>query len=75
MMRSIEEQAAPGAADAVRQCFVGRVPLGRYATNEEIAAIAAFLASDRVASRDPLPVASARRSPTSSSCRGSAASR
>ena len=47
MMRSIEEQAAPGAAAAVRDGFVGRVPLGRYATNEEIAAIAAFLASDQ----------------------------
>lgn len=46
MMRSIEEQASPGHADAVRGGFVGRVPLGRYATNEEIAALAAFLASD-----------------------------
>lgn len=46
MMRSIEEQAAPTDPGAVRQGFIGRVPLGRYATNEEIAAIAAFLASD-----------------------------
>jgi len=46
MMRSIEEQAAPGHAAAVRDGFAARVPMGRYATNEEIAAMAAFLASD-----------------------------
>lgn len=46
MMRSIEEQAAPGAAAAVREKFSAMVPLGRYARNEEIAAMAAFLASD-----------------------------
>lgn len=46
MIRSIEEQAAPGNPDVVRQGFVAKVPLGRYATNEEIAALAAFLAGD-----------------------------
>ena len=46
MMRSIEEQAAPGRAAAVRDGFAARVPMGRYATNEEIAAMAAFLVSD-----------------------------
>lgn len=46
MMRSIEEQAAPGAAAAVKQGFEARVPLGRYGTNEEIARLALFLASD-----------------------------
>lgn len=45
MMRSIEEQAAPGHADAVKTGFEGKVPLGRYGANEEIAAAAAFLAS------------------------------
>lgn len=47
MMRSIEDQAAPGHGDAVKQGFASRVPLGRYGTNEEIAAIAVFLASDQ----------------------------
>lgn len=46
MMRSIEEQAAPGNAAAVKAGFTAQVPLGRYATNEEIAACAVFLASD-----------------------------
>lgn len=45
MMRSIEEQAAPGAAAAVHEGFVQMVPLGRYGTNGEIAAAIAFLAS------------------------------
>jgi NAD(P)-dependent dehydrogenase (short-subunit alcohol dehydrogenase family) len=46
MMRSIEEQAAPGAGDAVRMSFEEKVPLHRYGTNEEIARFALFLASD-----------------------------
>jgi NAD(P)-dependent dehydrogenase (short-subunit alcohol dehydrogenase family) len=46
MMRSIEDQAAPGHGDAVKEKFSAMVPLGRYAVNEEIAAMAAFLASD-----------------------------
>lgn len=46
MMRSIEEQAAPGHADVVKQGFVGKVPMGRYGTNEEIASVVCFLASD-----------------------------
>lgn len=45
MMRSIEEQAAPGHADAVKDGFTKTVPLGRYGSNEEIAAAIAFLAS------------------------------
>ena len=49
MMRSIEEQASPGNGDAVHQSFAGRIPMGRYATNEEIAAMAAFLVSDNSA--------------------------
>jgi NAD(P)-dependent dehydrogenase (short-subunit alcohol dehydrogenase family) len=46
MMRSIEGQAAPGHGDAVRAGFTKQIPLGRYGTNEEIAALALFLASD-----------------------------
>lgn len=46
MMRSIEGQAAPGHADAVKAGFTKQIPLGRYGTNEEIAALALFLASD-----------------------------
>jgi NAD(P)-dependent dehydrogenase (short-subunit alcohol dehydrogenase family) len=46
MMRSIEEQASPGHGDAVKQGFSARVPMGRYGKNEEIAALALFLASD-----------------------------
>ena len=47
MMRSIEEQASPGESEQVRAGFTARVPLGRYATNEEIADLVTFLASDR----------------------------
>lgn len=46
MMTSIHEQANPQDAAAVRAMFEGRVPLGRYGTNEEMAKIALFLASD-----------------------------
>jgi len=45
MMRSIEEQAAPGHASDVKANFNNLIPLGRYGANEEIAAAAAFLAS------------------------------
>ncbi|MBX3252169.1 MAG: glucose 1-dehydrogenase [Myxococcales bacterium] len=47
MMRSIEEQAAPGHAEQVKAGFTAQVPLGRYGTNEEIADMALFLASAR----------------------------
>jgi len=46
MMRSIEEQASPGHATEVKAGFTKLVPLGRYATNEEIAKMALYLASD-----------------------------
>jgi NAD(P)-dependent dehydrogenase (short-subunit alcohol dehydrogenase family) len=46
MMRSIEGQAAPGAAEQVKAGFTAMVPLRRYGTNEEIANLALFLASD-----------------------------
>ncbi|TVP53966.1 MAG: SDR family oxidoreductase [Halomonadaceae bacterium] len=46
MMRSIEEQANPGHGEEVQKMFSARVPLGRYVTNEECAAMAVFLFSD-----------------------------
>lgn len=46
MMTSIADQAAPGNADFVRAAFEKQTPLGRYMTNEEIASVALFLASD-----------------------------
>jgi len=46
MMRSIEDQASPGHGDAVKQGYLKMVPMGRYGTNEEMAQIALFLASD-----------------------------
>lgn len=46
MMRSIEKQAAPDAPDSVKAGFTSITPLGRYGTNEEIANLALFLASD-----------------------------
>ena len=46
MMRSIEDQAAPGKAQQVREGFEAQVALGRYGSNVEIANLALFLASD-----------------------------
>lgn len=46
MMRSIENQAAPGAAEQVKAGFINLVPLRRYGTNQEIANVVLFLASD-----------------------------
>jgi NAD(P)-dependent dehydrogenase (short-subunit alcohol dehydrogenase family) len=46
MMRSIEDQAAPGHGGDVKKGFESMVPMRRYGANEEIAALAAFLASD-----------------------------
>jgi NAD(P)-dependent dehydrogenase (short-subunit alcohol dehydrogenase family) len=46
MMRSIESQAAPDAPEAVKAGFEGQIPLGRYATNDDVAHMAVFLASD-----------------------------
>ncbi len=45
MMRSIEEQAAPSAAEKVKASFTAQIPMGRYGTNEEIAKLVLFLAS------------------------------
>ncbi len=46
MMRSLEEGFAPGEAKAAKESFEKSIPMGRYAQNEEIAALAVFLASD-----------------------------
>ena len=46
MMRSIEDQANPGHGDEVHAAFTARIPLGRYVTNDECAAMAVFLLSD-----------------------------
>lgn len=47
MMRSLEEGFAPGAGGEVKKGFEKQIPLGRYATNEDIAAMVTFLASDK----------------------------
>lgn len=46
MMDSIEEQASPGHASDVRAAFEQMTPLKRYGTNEEVANMTLFLASD-----------------------------
>jgi 3alpha(or 20beta)-hydroxysteroid dehydrogenase len=46
MMRSIEDQANPGHGEEVHKMFASRIPLGRYVTNDECAAMAVFLFSD-----------------------------
>lgn len=46
MMRSLEEGFAPGAGEAAKQNFEQSIPLQRYATNEEVAQLALWLASD-----------------------------
>jgi enoyl-[acyl-carrier-protein] reductase (NADH) len=45
-MRSIEEQAAPGKAELVKHGFLSVVAMSRYGSNEEMARVALFLASD-----------------------------
>jgi NAD(P)-dependent dehydrogenase (short-subunit alcohol dehydrogenase family) len=47
MMRSLEEGFAPGQAEVAKQNLEKSIPLGRYATNEEVAELAIFLASDQ----------------------------
>ncbi|MBE3604844.1 SDR family oxidoreductase, partial [bacterium] len=47
MMRSIEEQMAPGHAGQAKEQFQSGVPLGRYGHPEEVADVMLFLASDQ----------------------------
>jgi 2-keto-3-deoxy-L-fuconate dehydrogenase len=42
-------EALPGGAEAARQGFVARQPMGRLGTAEEVAALAVYLASDEAA--------------------------
>jgi len=46
MMRSLEEGFSPGAAATVKQAMTAQIPLRRYATPQDIAAVIAFLLSD-----------------------------
>jgi NAD(P)-dependent dehydrogenase (short-subunit alcohol dehydrogenase family) len=46
MMRSVEKQFSPNDPAAAQAGFVQKIPLGRYAKNEEVAQLALFLASD-----------------------------
>jgi NAD(P)-dependent dehydrogenase (short-subunit alcohol dehydrogenase family) len=46
MMRSIESQANPSDPESVKSGFLSKVALNRYGTNEEIANVVLFLASD-----------------------------
>ncbi len=46
MMRALEEGMAPGNAAAVKAMLGQRIPLGRYGTPDEVAALIAFLCSD-----------------------------
>jgi len=46
MMRSLEEGFAPGHGDAAKQQFAASIPLQRYATNDDVARLVLFLASD-----------------------------
>jgi NAD(P)-dependent dehydrogenase (short-subunit alcohol dehydrogenase family) len=46
MMRSLEEQFNPDDAAAAHEFVLSKVPMMRYGTNEEVANLALFLASD-----------------------------
>lgn len=46
MMRSLEEGFAPGQAEEIRKRMQANIPLGRYATPEDVANVMLFLASD-----------------------------
>ncbi len=46
MMESLEEGFSPDETEKAKEEFEKSIPLGRYATNEEVAALVLFLASD-----------------------------
>ena len=46
MIHSLESQLSPENPDAVREAMCAKIAMGRYGTNEEVARLAVFLASD-----------------------------
>jgi NAD(P)-dependent dehydrogenase (short-subunit alcohol dehydrogenase family) len=46
MMRSLEKGFSPDASDKAKSQFEAMIPLGRYASNMDIAQLVAFLAGD-----------------------------
>ncbi len=46
MMRSLESGMSPGSPHAVKKMMEERIPLGRYGTAEEVAAVVSFLCSE-----------------------------
>ncbi|MEO8647882.1 MAG: SDR family oxidoreductase, partial [Acidobacteriota bacterium] len=46
MIRSLEEQFNPENALAAHEFILSKIPMQRYGTNEEVANLALFLASD-----------------------------
>ena len=46
MMRNIEKKASPDAPEAVKEGFIATLPMGRYASNEDVVNTILFLASD-----------------------------
>jgi NAD(P)-dependent dehydrogenase (short-subunit alcohol dehydrogenase family) len=46
MMRALEEGLMPGYDGDVKEMMASRIPLGRYGTPDEVAALIAFLSSD-----------------------------
>ena len=46
MIRSLESQFNPDDLDGVREMVTSKIPMARYGTNEEVANLALFLASD-----------------------------
>jgi NAD(P)-dependent dehydrogenase (short-subunit alcohol dehydrogenase family) len=49
MMRSLEEGLAPGSPDQIKAAMTANIPLGRYATADDIVNVMLFLASDEAA--------------------------
>ena len=50
MIHSLEDQASPGNQESIGERYRATIPLGRYSTPEEIAAMVLFLCSDAAAS-------------------------
>jgi NAD(P)-dependent dehydrogenase (short-subunit alcohol dehydrogenase family) len=50
MIESLERQAGPEGSNSVRERYKANIPIGRYATPEEIASLVLFLSSDQAGS-------------------------